>query len=78
VQPSTGYAQIGDQRGNDGIAVFPAAPIMAAAEPSEILVSNTVKNLVIGSDIGFEDRRVHTLNGFDGRWQLYSVMQGAA
>ena len=64
--------------GIDGIAVHLAARIMAAAEPSEILVSNTVKDLVIGSDIGFEDRGVHTLKGFDGRWQLYSVMQGAA
>ena len=78
MEPSTGYAQIGDQRGNGGIAVFLAARIMTAAETSEILVSNTVKDLVIGLDIGFEDRAVHTLKGFDGRWQLYSVMQGEA
>lgn len=63
--------------GIDGIAVHLAARIMAAADPGEILVSNTVKDLVIGSDIGFEDRGVHTLKGFDGQWQLYSVMQGA-
>ncbi len=63
MEPTTGYAH--------------AAHIMAAAGPDEILVSNTVKDLVIGSDIVFEDRGIHALKGFDGQWQLYSVMQGA-
>jgi len=36
-------------------------------------VSNTVKDLVIGSDIGFEDRGTHALKGIEGEWQLYSV-----
>jgi class 3 adenylate cyclase len=62
-------------RGDDvgGIAVHLAARIMAAADAGEILVSTTVKDLVIGSDIGFKDRGTHSLKGIDGRWQLYSV-----
>lgn len=59
--------------GIDGIAVHLAARIMAAADSDEILVSNTVKDLVIGSDIEFEDRGVQTLKGFDGHWQLYAI-----
>lgn len=56
-----------------GIAVHLGARIMAAAAPGEILVSRTVKDLVIGSPIGFEDRGVHTLKGVTGDWNLYSV-----
>lgn len=59
--------------GIDGIAVHLAARIMALADAAEILVSNTVKDLVIGSDIGFKDRGAHTLKGIDGVWQLYAV-----
>jgi pimeloyl-ACP methyl ester carboxylesterase len=121
VEPSTGYAQIGDQRvaysvlgdgpidiiftfgfwgsfdvewGDPGRRLFyeqlasfarvirydqrgsgASDPIALDALPPW---ESFVKDLVIGSDIGFEDRGVHTLEGFDGRWQLYSVMQGAA
>ncbi len=64
--------------GVDGIAVHLAARIMAAADSGEILLSNTVKDLVIGSDIGFEDRGAHTLKGFEGQWQLFSVIQPGA
>ena len=39
-------------------------------------VSRTVKDLVVGSDTGFEDRGLHTLKGFEGDWQLYSVTVG--
>ena len=59
--------------GVDGIAVHLAARIMDLAGPAEIMVSNTVKDLVIGSDIGFEDRGTHALKGIEGEWQLYSV-----
>lgn len=70
----TGEVEI---RGEDvsGIAVHLAARIMAAAEPGEILVSNTVKDLVIGSDIAFLDRGTHALKGIDGRWQLSAVRE---
>jgi len=73
----TGEVEI---RGEDvgGIAVHLAARIMAAAEPGEILVSNTVKDLVIGSDIAFLDRGTHVLKGIDGRWQLSAVSEPPA
>jgi class 3 adenylate cyclase len=63
-------------RGNDigGIAVHLAARIMAKAEAGEILVSRTVRDLVVGSDIGFQDRGNHTLKGIEGNWQLFSVI----
>ncbi len=63
-------------RGGDvgGIAVHLAARIMAKANAGEILVSNTVKDLVIGSDIQFEGRGTHHLRGIEGEWQLYSVI----
>ncbi|GMQ86515.1 MAG: hypothetical protein BMS9Abin07_2094 [Acidimicrobiia bacterium] len=51
---------------------------MAAAGSGEILVSNTVKDLVIGSVIGFEDRGSLSLKGFEGQWQLFSVIQPGA
>ncbi len=57
-----------------GIAVHLAARIMAEAGAGEILVSRTVRDLVVGSDIAFQDRGNHTLKGIEGDWQLYSVM----
>lgn len=56
-----------------GMAVHLGARIMEAAGPGEILVSRTVKDLVIGSPIAFEDRGMHAFKGIDGEWQLYSV-----
>ena len=49
---------------------------MPIAEPGEILVSRTVKDLVIGSSMAFEDRGTPALKGFEGEWQLYSVITG--
>ncbi len=57
-----------------GIAVHLAARIMAIAGPGEILVSRTVKDLVIGSPMTFKDRGTHMLKGIEGEWQLYSVI----
>ena len=73
----TGEVELRNE-GVDGIAVHLAARIMAAADPGEILVSGTVEDLVIGSDIAFEDRGAHTLKGIEGQWQLYSVIQPTA
>jgi class 3 adenylate cyclase/alpha-beta hydrolase superfamily lysophospholipase len=56
-----------------GIAVNVAARIVARAEPSQILVSQTVKDLVAGSGLRFHDRGSHTLKGVDGEWHLYAV-----
>jgi pimeloyl-ACP methyl ester carboxylesterase len=56
-----------------GIAVHTGARVAAAAEPGEVLVSSTVKDLVAGSGIVFADRGECELKGV-GRWHLYSVV----
>jgi class 3 adenylate cyclase len=62
-------------RGNDlgGLAVHIAARIGSLASPNEVLVSSTVKDLVVGSDIRFEDRGKHELKGVPGSWRLFCV-----
>jgi class 3 adenylate cyclase len=64
-----------ERRGDDiaGIAVHIAARVEATAGPGEVLVSRTVRDLVAGSQIGFEDRGVHRLKGLDDDWQLLAV-----
>ncbi len=61
--------------GNDvgGIAVHIAARILGAADAGELLVSNTVKDLVVGSGIEFDDRGEHELRGVPGSWRLWAV-----
>ncbi|HEU4449917.1 MAG TPA: adenylate/guanylate cyclase domain-containing protein, partial [Gaiellaceae bacterium] len=54
-----------------GIAVHIGARITALAGPDEVLVSQTVRDAVIGSGIAFEDRGAHELKGVPGQWQLY-------
>ena len=54
-----------------GIAVHIGARITALAGPDEVLVSQTVRDAVIGSGITFEDRGAHELKGVPGQWQLY-------
>ena len=56
-----------------GIAVNVAARIAALAEPSEILVSQTVKDLVAGSGLRFHHRGSRELKGVEGAWHLYAV-----
>ncbi|TML15760.1 MAG: adenylate/guanylate cyclase domain-containing protein [Actinobacteria bacterium] len=56
-----------------GIAVPTGARIAALAEPGEVLVSSTVKDLVAGSGIEFEDRGTRELKGVPGDWRLYAV-----
>ena len=57
-----------------GLAVHIGARVMAAAAPGEILVSSTVKDLVIGSGIEFADRGIQALKGVPGEWRLFSVV----
>jgi class 3 adenylate cyclase len=59
-----------------GIAVSTGARISSLAEPGEVLVSSTVKDLVAGSGIEFHERGTHELKGVPGEWRLYAV--GAA
>jgi class 3 adenylate cyclase len=56
-----------------GLAVHIAARVMGLAGASEVLVSGTVKDLVVGSGIDFEDRGTHELRGVPGDWRLYAV-----
>jgi len=56
-----------------GLAVHIASRVMNCAGPNEVLVSGTVKDLVVGSGIDFEDRGEHELRGVPGEWRLYAV-----
>ena len=56
-----------------GIAVAIGARVGAMAEPSQVLVSQTVKDLMAGSGLAFEDRGAHELKGVPGEWRLYVV-----
>jgi class 3 adenylate cyclase len=56
-----------------GIAVHIGARVAAMAGPGEVLVSSTVKDLVAGSGIEFDDRGKHELKGIPAEWQLFSV-----
>jgi class 3 adenylate cyclase len=56
-----------------GIAVHVGARVAAEAKAGEVLVSSTVKDLVAGSGIRFDDRGLHQLKGVPGEWHLYGV-----
>lgn len=57
-----------------GMAVHMGARIMATAGPSEVLVSSTVHDLVMGSGRTFEDRGEHQLKGVPGTWRLHALV----
>ena len=56
-----------------GIAVNIGARVAAEARAGEVLVSSTVKDLVAGSGMEFEDRGSRELKGVPGEWRLYAV-----
>jgi class 3 adenylate cyclase len=62
-------------RGDDigGIAVHIGARVSALAGPNDVLVSSTLRDLVIGSGLEFEDRGAHQLKGVPGEWQLFAA-----
>lgn len=65
-------------RGDDigGIAVHIGARVSALAGPAEVLVSSTLRDLVIGSGLRFTDRGTHQLKGVPGQWRLFAVAAG--
>jgi class 3 adenylate cyclase len=65
-------------RGEDigGIAVHIGARVSALAGPNEVLVSSTLRDLVIGSGLEFDDRGAHELKGVPGEWRLSAVASG--
>ncbi len=62
-------------RGDDigGIAVHIGARVSALAAPNDVLVSSTLRDLVIGSGLEFDDRGAHQLKGVPGEWRLFAV-----
>jgi class 3 adenylate cyclase len=68
----TGECEI---RGDDigGIAVHIGARVSALAGPNDVLASSTLRDLVIGSGLEFEDRGAHELKGVPGEWRLFAV-----
>ncbi len=69
----TGEVELADGRVH-GIAVHIGARIGAVAGPSQVLVSQTVKDLTAGSGLTFEDAAEHELKGVPDRWRLYRVV----
>jgi class 3 adenylate cyclase len=59
-----------------GLSVHVGARVSARAEPGEVLVTGTVKDLVAGSGIAFEPRGEHELKGVPGTWSIYAVSDG--
>ena len=68
----TGEVELADGKVS-GIAVNIGARVAAQASAGEVLVSGTVRDLVAGSGLEFEDRGVSTLKGVPGEWRLFAV-----
>ncbi len=68
----TGEVEVGSED-ISGLAVHLAARIMGQAETGETLVSRTVRDLVVGSELRFTDRGEHDLKGIEEAWHLYAV-----
>lgn len=68
----TGECQLVDGK-PAGLSVHVGARVAARAEPGEVLVTGTVKDLVAGSGISFDDRGEHELKGVPGKWAIYAV-----
>ena len=68
----TGECEVIDEKVG-GISVAIGNRVASRAAPSEVLVSQTVKDLVAGSGLTFEERGEHELKGVPDRWRLYAV-----
>ncbi len=68
----TGECEVLDDK-LGGIAVHIGARVAGEAAPNEVVVSSTVKDLVAGSGLRFEDRGVRALKGIPGEWRLFAV-----
>lgn len=64
---------IGDNIG--GVAVHIGARVSALAQANEVLVSSTIKDLVVGSELQFSDRGLHALKGIQDEWRIFAVEQ---
>ena len=70
----TGECELHDDK-VAGIAVSIGARVAGQAEPGEVLVTGTVKDLVAGSSLAFEPRGERELKGVPGTWQIYAVAE---
>jgi len=70
----TGEVELQD-RDVTGLAVVIGARVCDLAGPGEVLVTSTVRDLVVGSGIEFEDRGRHELKGVPGEWQVLAVQE---
>jgi class 3 adenylate cyclase len=68
----TGEIELGDKA--TGLAVHIGARVMGLAGPGEVVVTQTVKDLLVGGDVTFTDAGEHELKGVPGRWHLYRVV----
>ena len=71
----TGEVELRDGGDISGTAVNLAARVEQAAGDGEILVSSTVRDIMLGSDLRFADAGEHLLKGFDGQWRLFAVAE---
>ena len=62
------------REGLAGVAVHIGQRILSEAEPGEVLVSSTVKDLTAGAGLEFEDRGLHALKGVPEEWRLFAVL----
>src|SRR5262249_18614832 len=70
----TGECEVSDGK-IVGVAVSVGARIASLAEPGEVLVSSTVKDLVAGSGLSFDDRGEHELKGIPEPWRVFAVRE---
>lgn len=68
----TGEVEVG-REGTSGLAVHIGARVMSLAAAGDVLVSGTVKDLVAGAGIEFEDRGTHALKGVPGEWRVFAA-----
>ena len=69
----TGECEVVDGR-PQGVTVHIGARVAALADPGEVLVTGTVKDLLMGSGLAFTERGEHELKGVPGRWQLHRAV----
>jgi class 3 adenylate cyclase len=69
----TGECEVTVEEDYSGLAVHIGARVAALAGPGEVLVSSTVKDLVAGSGLRFDDRGTRSLKGVPGEWGVFAV-----
>ncbi|MHB8467473.1 MAG: adenylate/guanylate cyclase domain-containing protein [Acidimicrobiales bacterium] len=70
----TGEIELRESGDITGVAVNLAARVEQTADDGTIFVSSTVREMLLGGDMRFEDRGEHTLKGFDGAWRLFQLV----